>query len=215
MRLRKKNPPVPVYFAGDIPKTVTGRTAKFCGTHKTARPERGKNTENRMHIDSASNDSFVARFLRTDLACEAPDFADIRTENNAYFEYRRGTVTVARLTVESEETAARFGKPPGTYVTVTLGDPLLLSHADRTALTGLISAELCRMAEFVTGKPPKELSSVLVAGLGNAQMTADALGPRTTRGILVTRHLQNRPDGTASPAFTGTAVAAIAPGVLA
>ena len=51
--------------------------------------------------------------------------------------------------------------------------------------------------------------SVLVAGLGNAQMTPDAIGPKSTEHILVTRHLGE------SPVFSAlAAVSVLTPGVL-
>ena len=55
----------------------------------------------------------------------------------------------------------------------------------------------------------EKIRSVLVAGLGNAQMTPDAIGPKSTEHILVTRHLGE------TPVFSAlAAVSVLTPGVL-
>ena len=60
------------------------------------------------------------------------------------------------------------------------------------------------------GKPRgRYVTSVLVAGLGNANMTPDAIGPRSAEHVLVTRHL--RQNGAFS-AFCSVSV--LTPGVL-
>ena len=80
-----------------------------------------------------------------------------------------------------EEGAAAIGKPVGTYLSLDLtacwrqepGSFPRAAAAVASLLTSLVSEE----------------GPVLVAGLGNAAMTADALGPRTAGHLLVTRHL--------------------------
>src|SRR5699024_4939380 len=58
---------------------------------------------------------------------------------------------------------------------------------------------------------PSQPESVLIVGLGNRHLTADALGPLCTEKIIVTRHLQD----TMPDVFRSFArVSAIAPGVL-
>jgi spore protease len=55
--------------------------------------------------------------------------------------------------------------------------------------------------------------SVLVVGLGNARMTADALGPKTASALNVTRHLSTL-EPSLYRALSCASMAAISPGVL-
>ena len=115
--------------------------------------------------------------IRTDLAAEAVGGgplpgATVRTGE------RRG-VPVTEVTLD-REAAARLGRAPGRYLTLEtapLGETALLSSAPATVL-----------AEALTSLLPAE-GLILVACLGNARVTPDALGPRTAAGILATRHI--------------------------
>lgn len=91
-----------------------------------------------------------------------------------------GDVTVTSMTVETEQAERELGRPRGRYVTVAL--PSLSDHAfipeERYEY---ISAPLAEML-------PRE-GTVLVAGLGNEDITPDALGPRAVSMIPATRHI--------------------------
>lgn len=121
--------------------------------------------------------------IRTDLAVEARELhgtgalAGVRETGGTV----RG-VQVERVEVLDEDGAAALGKPVGTYITLTpprrfAADPrtfedaaLTLAESLRTLLAGVRGTVLC-------------------AGLGNALVTPDSLGPLTVRRLLVTRHL--------------------------
>lgn len=158
-----------------------------------------------------------SRFLRTDLACESPDPSCSKsTAGSSYREYRRGNISVARLQIENKEGEARFHREIGTYVTVSTGSVLFLSPEEIDTLNEILVSELRRMTERLTGKPIDHALRVLVAGLGNAHMTADALGPETVRALPVTRHLRDSDD----PALLNegrkyASISVIVPGVLA
>jgi len=87
---------------------------------------------------------------------------------------------LTRLEVLDESGAKAIGKPVGVYVTVEL--PPLGEYADVYGPAMEFAArELRRML------PPE--GPVLVTGLGNSDMTPDALGPRCCALVLATRHL--------------------------
>lgn len=160
----------------------------------------------------------ASRFLRTDLACEAPDPRDLSVDSAgaAYHEYRKGRLSVARLQIKDRHGEEQFGREIGTYVTITSGEILLLSDEESASLREIIRAELRRMAEALTEKPIQSNFRVLVAGLGNAHMTADALGPETVRTLPVTRHLQNEASSALSEEIRKYAsISVVSPGVLA
>ncbi len=73
-----------------------------------------------------------------------------------------------------------MGKEAGRYVTVSL-PPLTDNIRDTDERLPLIAEEIRRLL------PVNGL--VLVAGLGNSQITPDALGPQCALGVLATRHI--------------------------
>ncbi len=143
--------------------------------------------------------------FRTDLAVEsAAPFRDRLPDGVSCSEREQEGIRVTAVEITSQQAAKQLGKPVGRYVTVgmpPIGGPV--NPADE--VTHLLAEELRRML------PPEGM--VLVVGLGNAQITPDALGPLTVRQILATRHI---PAQLAEQ--TGLSglrpVAAIAPGVL-
>lgn len=142
--------------------------------------------------------------IRSDLALERKELlkdecTGVFSEEN-YF----GDIKITRITVENDEGARRIGKPCGTYTTIELPCISQQSENDEDARTA-ISVELTRLL-------PKD-GPVLVAGLGNSDITPDALGPKTIEKILATRHISGELSrsiglGELRP------VAAVSPGVL-
>ena len=145
--------------------------------------------------------------IRTDLASEAvegwEDTEGVRCESR---EAGRG-VRVTRVRILSESAAKRFGRPQGNYATI---DAPGLSENDPALNERVICAFAEELGEFVKGL--KEEETVLVAGLGNRAITADALGPQTAEKVLVSRKitefLPDAMEGKVRP------VCAVAPGVL-
>lgn len=116
--------------------------------------------------------------VRTDLACEAGRPCAARRE-------WRGTVGGLPVTVSrSRETDG------GRYVTVSCG-PLTGWEGDALdALAERVANELRALSVLMLGHPLTGDTRVLVAGLGNAAITPDALGPGTVSRVTVTRHLR-------------------------
>ena len=80
-------------------------------------------------------------------------------------------------------------------------------------LSRLLAGELRGSARRITGKGVDASFGVFVAGLGNAELTADAIGPRTVRLLTATRHLREHAAGLYREAGCA-ALSALAPGVL-
>ncbi len=142
-------------------------------------------------------------YARTDLACESP--------SRGVEEYEKDGVRVSVLTV-TRENEAETGRAPGTYVTVDSSDLSLLDDGKVEALTAVLSSELRRMTERVTGQKIGKKTKVLVCGLGNRFITPDALGPQTADKVTVTRHVVGT--GGVFDALDCSSVSAIQPGVL-
>ena len=145
----------------------------------------------------------------TDLALEAVENFRLGTppEGVSVAEFTDRGFTVTEVRVTDRRGAEALGKPEGRYVTVGLS-PCLHREADFFP-----RAAACIAARLRALLPPIEGGqAVLVAGLGNRAMTADAVGPLTLESVLVTRHMV-----CAGPECFGafTPVAAVASGVMA
>ena len=91
------------------------------------------------------------------------------------------------LNIKDEQLAKRIGRPRGVYVTYDC--PQNMADYDRAgrALEGYISHTLSRMLGTL-----KRSSPLLVVGLGNRRVTADALGPQVIDQVLATRHIREQ-----------------------
>ena len=118
--------------------------------------------------------------IRTDLALEAAEnlqaggpaageLSGVATRT----EQRQG-VSVTEVRILDETGARALGKPVGRYVTMELEEQPFSQQA--ACLASLL-------AELLPRGP------VLTAGIGNRDMTCDAIGPTAVDHLLVTRHL--------------------------
>lgn len=147
--------------------------------------------------------------IRTDLALEAHETAARSGEPDGveHEEFERGGVRVSRVRVLDERGVQAIGKPVGTYVTVETGSLSDVGGDGYYEAAELIGSEVAQMLR------PAGDGLVLVVGLGNAEMTPDALGPRCVESVLVTRHIAG--ELTKIKGLESLRpVAAIAPGVL-
>ncbi len=146
-------------------------------------------------------------FIRTDLASEAREAANIdNIRGISYKETKVFDVSCADMEIKTEEGSAIIGKPVGRYVTVDCGKVWLL---DDEAKDNVCSAIVRYIAELT----PKRPRTVLVIGLGNRDITPDALGPRTVDGLIVTRHVKEY-DRELFDKIGQEEIAAISPGVV-
>lgn len=117
---------------------------------------------------------------RTDLALESFE-AENKTKLDGVIVREQDGVTT--VDVINEKGAAAIGKPVGRYITLEVDS--FVNDTD------IFDGRLDDFAAILRQLLPSETESVLVAGLGNLNITADALGPRTGEYILSTRHIIN------------------------
>lgn len=148
--------------------------------------------------------------IRTDLACESEATHDAGKDGTAYAESDVNGFRVAKLHVRNADGEAAASKPCGRYVTV-FTKLLCDESAERLdALAALIAAEIDALAKLHLGGTPR---CVLVAGLGNREITADSIGPKTVDRLTVTRHIREHDEALFNSYFR-VPLCAIAPGVL-
>ena len=124
--------------------------------------------------------------FRTDLASEACErlggaeaaLPGLRVRREELF-----GAPLLSLEITNGEAAARLGKPEGRYYTLEL--PARVRRADEG-----FSALARAVAELIRRCGVPEEGGVLVAALGNPDITPDALGPLCASNVLVTRHLK-------------------------
>lgn len=117
--------------------------------------------------------------FRTDLALEDTESNQSRAAAQSVRTRKEDGCTITSLRVGPEEEAV-YGKPQGTYITVEV--PAISDHIDgNDTYLSLVSRELTRLLP--------ERGMALVAGLGNRDITPDALGPKTADLVLATRHI--------------------------
>lgn len=128
-------------------------------------------------------------YSRSDLACEARSGNWQGLEGAEYREERQEGVRIERLRIVSEECAAQLGKPRGRYITLHCRPLWKLSEEERGQAVRVLARELRRLCRTTEADTMDETFGVLVVGLGNAEITADAVGPQTIHRLTVTRHL--------------------------
>ncbi len=152
-------------------------------------------------------------FLRTDLACESAAHTDMPTRGVGYREYTSGSCSISELRVTSDEGVKISGRERGRYITVNTGKVWYLDSESLDGVAVTIASELSSFIEALVGSPLSENTIILVAGLGNRFITADALGPETADKVNVTYHATGS-RGSILESLNCCRVAAIRPGVL-
>lgn len=132
-----------------------------------------------MNLEKWMHHTDLALELQEDLE-EVSNLDGIKImKNNIGKEKLRETV----ITVENEKGEKMLGKPKGIYITLEGDD---LSKND-----GGFHENMSRRLAFYVEKLIGEKQNILFVGLGNGEVTPDALGPLVIRNLLITRHLSS------------------------
>lgn len=127
--------------------------------------------------------------IRTDLALETRErFVSDHVEipgvsvEQTYDEERE--IRTTRVVVETENGAKMMGKPVGTYLTIEAPNMAVPDEDYHREISKKLAEDI---KELIPER--KEEVSVLVVGLGNREVTPDALGPYVADHLHVTRHI--------------------------
>lgn len=149
--------------------------------------------------------------IRTDLAVEAHELSKREAKNAAEIDgvksnvEEKENITVTRVEITNENGSKTLGKAIGSYVTIDAPD-LKYSLETYETVCAIIADEIRKMAD-ISGD-----MLTLVVGLGNREITPDALGTSVVSKLLVTHHIKQRMSDFFDDNISG--VCAIAPGVL-
>lgn len=156
--------------------------------------------------------------IRTDLALEEKErFESDNVEvqgvvlTERYDEEREIRFTTVKI--ETEKGAKTMGKPVGTYVTVEAPNMAVPDEAYHRE----ISEELAKLIRGMLPETAKKEGDyqTLIVGLGNRQVTPDALGPYVVDNLNITRHIIREYGKYAMDEEEAKSVSAIVPGVMA
>lgn len=153
--------------------------------------------------------------VRTDLALEAREGigeaeGEIRGVSVEESYDKEHEIRVTRVVIETKNGAKAMGKPMGVYI--TLEAPGMIEPEEDYHQE--ISAALAQQLKSIIPNADKE-QSILVVGLGNRDVTADALGPHVADNLFVTRHVVKEYGKAAYNKSQMHMVSSIVPGVMA
>ena len=148
--------------------------------------------------------------IRTDLALEAKenlekgkeDLTGIHVREERDDEHRIYTTTVS---IDTENSAKAIGKPVGCYITMEVPEMMDEDEDYHREISIFLAEKIKKMRK-------RQKGSVLLVGLGNRNVTPDALGPSVIDNLKITRHLAKEFGFLES---TSTQVSALIPGVMA
>ena len=147
---------------------------------------------------------------RTDLALEAREMLNRNVSEDIpgviVETVEDGEIITTAVSITTPEAQSIMGKGQGKYITIEAQGLRYKNTPLQEQVMKVLAKELAGLVEL------SKNAIILVIGLGNRNITPDALGPRTVEKIVVTRHLQDM----LSPELKGgvRSVCAIAPGVL-
>lgn len=158
--------------------------------------------------------------IRTDLALEAREYVEnangeLRGIIVEEYQKEEGEIQVTKVQVTTKNGSKLIGKPIGTYITLEIPNLCDTETGNeenifQKKIVEEISFHLCSLLP-----QRKQEFSVLIAGLGNREVTADALGPKVADKIQVTRHILKEYGLLGPGGQKALMVSAVIPGVMA
>lgn len=127
--------------------------------------------------------------IRTDLALEARENMEENAEEcrGVYVEeeyYEESEIKITRVVIETKNGSRAMGKPVGVYVTLEAPAMALPDEDYHKEISDELAKQLRQIIPGIDGE-----LSIIVVGLGNRDVTADALGPNVVDNLTITRHM--------------------------
>lgn len=120
---------------------------------------------------------------RTDIALERQEMlADTDQKGIRVRKWKKENARVTEIEILNDYGEQTLNKPKGKYITVDLPE---FSHESE-----LLDGRLTAISESIKNLLPENAQKILVAGLGNDDITPDALGPLCAKQIFATRHIK-------------------------
>ena len=125
--------------------------------------------------------------IRTDLAVETSEGKKDREELSGIRVDKKKAgddIVITQVNIDTQKAAKTAGKPKGCYITIEAEQMLEEDGGCHREVSKVFSEQL---KQFL----PKDYSNskILIVGLGNREVTPDALGPKVLDHLFITRHL--------------------------
>ena len=118
---------------------------------------------------------------RTDIALERQEIKGEKCEGVIVKNKKVGNAQITEVHIVNAQGEKNLGKPIGKYITIDLPE---FSHESE-----LLDGRLKALIDSLTAVLPRNIKNALVVGLGNDNITPDALGPLCAEQIFSTRHI--------------------------
>ena len=153
--------------------------------------------------------------IHTDLALEdkerfESDNVEVSGVSVEEFIDEEHDIKITEVKILTENGSKTMKKPIGTYTTIEVQDMVVPDEE----IHQVIAEEVARNIEQMVPIGGKDYSA-LVVGLGNRDVTPDALGPKVVESLNITRHIIKEYGKYAMGVDEAHAVSSIAPGVMA
>lgn len=139
----------------------------------------------------------LALEVREDMAKKGEELRGVRVDE----EKAEAGFRITTVTIETKEAEKAMKKSMGSYLTIE-SENITWEEDEQEEIAGVVAKYIRRLL------PAEARKSVLVVGLGNRQVTPDALGPQIVDNLCVNRHF---PEGFDMENL----ISAVAPGVMA
>ena len=161
--------------------------------------------------------------IRTDLALETQERIQKSKKNLRGIGFkedeRKNGITISTVSIETENASKTMGRPKGKYITIEapqLSEDDTNYHREVSEEFSMVLRELMlEVGERISLKVKSGEWSILVVGLGNREVTADALGPRVVDNLFITRHILKEYGTYAFGNKIVNKISGIVPGVMA
>ncbi len=121
--------------------------------------------------------------FRTDLALERKEMIKTKLDGVEVSEYENDECKTTIIDIKTSSAAKKLDKGIGRYITLEMNP---FSHE-----AAVSDGRLQALTESIKKLVPEGEGTVLVAGVGNMNITSDALGPMTSSQIFSTRHIDD------------------------
>lgn len=154
--------------------------------------------------------------VRTDLALEASESLKTKEGHLTGITVQEDKVPdmdalITKVHIETKNAAKRMGKPVGTYITMEVPGLAEDDNGFHEKISNLLAEQI---KELLEKDGSVENKSIMIVGLGNRAVTADALGPKVIDHLSVTRHILNV-YGKEAYSRAVPSISAMEPGVMA
>ncbi|CDI50222.1 GPR endopeptidase [Clostridium tetani] len=126
--------------------------------------------------------------VRTDLAVEAKEIYEEKNTGEIpgveLKEYRQGRIKVTEVNVLNEQGEKAMNKAIGNYITLEIPDINQYDTQYKEHISKILAKALMPLLKI------DDSMTALIVGLGNWNITPDALGPKVIEKIMITRHLK-------------------------